>query len=164
MKQIANRVLDYLATFTKVLSMAAAGLMATIVIIGVVARYVFNSPLMWVDEYVTYFMVAVSLLGANYVLKENGHITVDFITRLLRPKVQAWLRAITDIVSILVLIVVLIQVTRLTAMSIEAGTVTVTVLHTRIGFVQLMMPIGFGLLLIEFLRQTVLSFKSAISP
>jgi TRAP-type C4-dicarboxylate transport system permease small subunit len=159
---VANKTLDSLDTFAKNLSLLMVAIMTIIVFVGVVARYVFNAPLLWVDEYTTYLMASVCLVGANYVLKENGHINVDFFLALLKPKTRAWVTAVFDVISMFCLVMILIQVTNVTISSFESHSMTITIMRTPLGLVQLMMPIGFGLLLLEFMRVTVKSFKQAI--
>ena len=158
-EKILNVLADYAAIVPRVMVVA----MMVIIVIAVFSRYALNRPLAFADEYVTYLMVGVSLLAANWVLREKGHIRVDIVVRLLAPRVRAWLLVFTDIVSIFAITIIMIQVTRMTAMTFVTGTVAVSVLYTPLAPIQLMIPIAFGLLLLEFLRTITISIKSAIS-
>ena len=161
--KLAEQMLNFFSKSTEMIARAMAVVMMVIMVAGVIARYAFNSPLGFVDEYVTYLMVGLSVLAANYVLKEKGHIKVDIIVRKLPPRAQAWLLVVTDILSMFAVAIIMLQVIRMTALSFETGTISITAERTPIGPVQLMLPIGFGLLLLEFLRTTVISIKSAVS-
>ncbi len=161
---LAERVLNTLASGTKIITPAAVFAMMAIVVCGVVARYVFTIPLVFPNEYAPFLMVAISVLGANWVLKEKGHIRVDFVIRMLSARVRAWLMVVTNIVSMFAVLIILVQSARLVSQTLASHTVTLTILATPIGIVQLLMPIGFGLLLIEFMRTTTISIKSAIFP
>ncbi len=158
----AEHILNFLADASQVIARGMLVLMMVLVVIDVVARYAFNSPLGFASEYVMYLMVGVSVLAANYVLRERGHIRVDIVVRLLPPRAQAWLLVVTDAVSIFCVVILLIQTATLTIQSFAAKTISVTAMSTPLGFVQLMLPLSFGLLLIEFLRAFTISIKSAV--
>ncbi len=161
--KLTERILDFFTKATEMITRVMVVAMVVIMVTGVIARYAFNRPLGFVDEYVMYLMVGLSVLAANYVLKEKGHIKVDIVTRLLPPRAQAWLLVVTDILSMFAVAIILIQVISMTALSFETGTISITASRTPMGPIQLMLPIGFGLLLVEFLRITVVSIKSAVS-
>ena len=160
---LTERVLDLLASTTRVIAQAMVAVMMAIMVVSVTARYVFNRPLAFADEYVMYLVVGLSLLAANYVLKEKGHIRVDVVVSRLSPRVRVWLLVVTEIITIFTVTVIMLQVIAMTSLSFETGTISETALRTPMGPIQLMMPIAFGLLLIESLRTTAISIKSAIS-
>ena len=160
--KLVNRTLDIMSDISLVIARAMIVIMIVLVAIDVVARYVFNSPLGFASEYVMYLMVGVTLLAANYVLREKGHIRVDIIIRLLPPRAQVWLTVVTDVVSVFCVVILLIQTFNLTAQSLANNTSSVTAMATPLGIVQLMLPIGFGLLLIEFIRVLIISIRAAV--
>ena len=160
--KLTERTLDFLADIGAVIARGMLVLMIGLVVVDVIARYVFNSPLGFASEFVMYLLVGVTLLAANYVLREKGHIKVDVMVNLLPPKAQAWLLVVTDAASIFVVIIMLIQCIKITVKSFAFKTISITAMGTPLGIVQLMMPIGFGLLLIEFLRTMAISVKSAV--
>ncbi len=159
--KLVNRILDVMSDISLVIARVMIVIMIVLVVIDVVARYAFNSPLGFASEYVMYLMVGVTLLAANYVLREKGHIRVDIVVRLLPPRVQAWLLVVTDAVSIFAVVILLIQTFNLTAQSFANNTSSVTAMATPLGVVQLMLPIGFGFLLLEFIRVLIISIRSA---
>ena len=160
--KLTERIFDFIGNAGAFIARAMLVLMTGLVVIDVVARYVFNSPLGFASEYVMYLMVGVTLLAANYVLREKGHIRVDIVVRLLPPRAQVWLLVVTDIVSVFCVVILLIQTFNLTAQSLANKTISITAMATPLGIVQLMLPIGFGLLLIEFIRVLIISIKSAV--
>ena len=160
--KLTRIILDFFVLVGQVISQVLVGLMAAVIVVGVVARYVFRSPLAFPDEYTGYLMLGITLVGANWVLKDKGHVSVDIAVSLLSPRVRKWLQVITDIITTLLVAFILIQVTKVAVQSLEAGTLSLNVTRTPVGVIQLFMPVGFGLLLIEFLRTTTLSIKSAI--
>ena len=61
--------------------MLLVGLIIGTIIYQVVARYVFNAPLAWMEEVVTIFCILLTLFGACVAAKEKRHILVDLFHR-----------------------------------------------------------------------------------
>jgi len=61
------------------------GLMTLTTFSNVVARYVFNSNILWALELTVYMFGWLVLLGASYAVKKNAHLGVDAIVSLLPP-------------------------------------------------------------------------------
>lgn len=61
------------------------GLMTLTTFSNVVARYVFNSNILWALELTVYMFGWLVLLGASYAVKKNAHLGVDAIVSLLSP-------------------------------------------------------------------------------
>lgn len=59
------------------------GLMTIVTFANVVARYVFNSNLLWALETTVFLFAWLVLIGASYVVKIGGHLGVDSIVRAL---------------------------------------------------------------------------------
>ena len=71
-------------------AIAAASLAAGCLVVChmVLVRYVFSLPTIWQTEFVTFAVVAATLLGSPYVLLTRGHVTVDLVPHYLsaRPR------------------------------------------------------------------------------
>lgn len=74
-------------------------LMALTICYGVITRYFFNFALLWGNDFVEYSLLAVTFLGAAYVLKEDRHIEVDLVTANFSVKNQLLLKVITSLVG-----------------------------------------------------------------
>lgn len=66
--------------------------MATLVFVNVVARYVFNDSIIWVEELTQYEMIWIAYLGAGLALREGRHVAVDLIEQALPPGARRALR------------------------------------------------------------------------
>ena len=64
---------------------AALGLMATLVIYQVGARYLFEAPPSWTEELARYAQVWLVLLAAPVCLRRGMHLAVDLLTPRLPP-------------------------------------------------------------------------------
>lgn len=64
---------------------ALLGLMTLVTFANVIARYVFNSNILWALEATVFLFAWLVLIGASYVVKINGQLGVDAVVRLLQP-------------------------------------------------------------------------------
>ncbi len=61
------------------------GAMTLITFANVIARYVFNSNILWALEATVYLFAWMVLLGASYCVKINAHLGVDVVANLVGP-------------------------------------------------------------------------------
>lgn len=64
------------------------GLMTLITFANVVARYVFNSNILWALELTVFLFAWLVLMGVSYGVKKNFHIGVDVVINLLSPSAR----------------------------------------------------------------------------
>ncbi len=83
-------------------TIVATGVFTTtfLIFINVVARYVFNNSLMWVEELVRYMMIWVTFLGADLCIKSNIHVKMDLLHIKLPEKAAKVLFCLTCLVCI----------------------------------------------------------------
>jgi TRAP-type C4-dicarboxylate transport system permease small subunit len=82
------------AAFVRVnqwLVIALMSVMATLVFANVLARYLFNYSLIWVEELTQYQMIWIAYLGAGLALREGRHVAVDLFEQALAP---GWRRSL----------------------------------------------------------------------
>jgi C4-dicarboxylate transporter DctQ subunit len=61
------------------------GLMTVITFANVVARYVFNSNILWALEATVFLFAWLVLLGASYCVKTRAHLGVDVVVNMVSP-------------------------------------------------------------------------------
>lgn len=64
------------------------GLMTLITFANVVARYVFQSNLLWALETTVFLFAWLVLIGASYCVKIGAHLGVDLVVSMLPPAAQ----------------------------------------------------------------------------
>ncbi|MCV6585674.1 MAG: TRAP transporter small permease, partial [Marinibacterium sp.] len=64
------------------------GLMTMITFANVVARYGFNSNILWALEATVFLFAWLVLLGASYAVKKHAHLGVDAIVNMLAPSAR----------------------------------------------------------------------------
>jgi TRAP-type C4-dicarboxylate transport system permease small subunit len=70
--------------------LAALCLLAACIVVCemVLVRYVLKSSTIWQTEFVTFSVVAATLLGSPYVLLTRGHVNVDLLPNYLAPRAR----------------------------------------------------------------------------
>ena len=61
------------------------GLMTIITFANVIARYVFNSNILWALEATVFLFAWLVLLGASYCVKTSAHLGVDVVLNMVSP-------------------------------------------------------------------------------
>ncbi|MFT3666325.1 TRAP transporter large permease subunit [Piscinibacter sp.] len=85
------------AAALKPLEVVSAALMAVIVVLllgGVVSRYVFSLPMVWIDEAVSISFIWVTMIGAVIALHRNEHLRLTLVVEKLAPGPRAFVQAL----------------------------------------------------------------------
>lgn len=102
-----GRFLDRSVTYLSYLGAAIGGasivIMLFMITVGVVLRYVFNSPLKFVDEYGAYLMVVLVFMGLAYNARKEAHINVDLVVRRLSKRVRDGLDVVTSLFALVLM-------------------------------------------------------------
>ncbi len=64
------------------------GLMTLITFANVIARYIFNSNILWALELTVFLFAWLVLMGASYAVKKHIHIGVDVVINMVSPGVR----------------------------------------------------------------------------
>jgi TRAP-type transport system small permease protein len=83
--------------------------MATLVFINVICRYVFNFSIIWAEEVSQYLMIWIAYLGAGLALREGRHVAIELLQdrlptalgRKLRMAVGGLVLAFLGVVTVL---------------------------------------------------------------
>jgi len=62
-----------------------AAVMVLDILIGIVARYVFNNSFTWAEEVGRYTMIFSAFLGLGLALKKGQHVGITFVIERLKP-------------------------------------------------------------------------------
>lgn len=84
------------------------GLMTLITFANVVARYIFNSNILWALEVTVFLFAWLVLMGASYAVKKNIHIGVDVIINAVSPGVSKFLTILAVVACLVFSIMLLI--------------------------------------------------------
>ena len=131
-------------------SILLMGLMATMVVISVIMRYVFNLTYVWSEELIIYLFVATTYFGSILCVREMEHIDIPFI----RDMVSKSLGIIMDIFVSLANIAVQISLAYFSFTWIEkTGSSLTTGLYIPLYIVYSIFPICFFLMAMYTFRR-----------
>ena len=147
---IFDRILDGAAVLAAAMVMFIMLSMAA----EVVMRYFLHSPLMWVVEVSETLLLFVAFLGAAWLLRGEGHIRVDLVVNILRPKTRALLDVLTSIIGALCCAIVVWYGLVATWNCFVRSAFEPTSLEIPSAYVLLIIPVGALLLLIQCLRRS----------
>ena len=135
-------------------AMLLAALVTTITCVTfaqVIARYVFESPLIWSEEVARYLFVWIVLIGAAAAVRSNEHFGLDMLRRYMAP-----LRLLLGLVTMLVVggFLGLLFYTG-TVETMQASTQFSAGLPMRMHWPYLALPVGAGLALLHVIAHWV---------
>lgn len=150
----ATTVFDRILIAFAVLSCICIAVAWTAITLSVILRYFLDSPLPWAIELSEYLQVAMIFLGTAWVLKVEGHVTMDLLINRLKPKTQALLKTITSFVCAIACVVLVWYGAQVTLEYYLAGYHYYTELSPPKYPMYLLLTLGSFLLFIQFIRRT----------
>jgi len=79
----------------------AIGLAACILTWEATARYLFKIPSDWQDEVTIFLLVGATFMSSAWVQHQRGHVAIQALSSVLNPKVDAFRRWMSDLMSLL---------------------------------------------------------------
>lgn len=119
----------------------------------VTMRKLFRAPSLWVSEIVEYSLLFVTFSSAAWLLRQEGHVTMDIVLNRLQPRTQSAVIAITSVVCSFACLIITIFGFRVVISSYQLGYTTPTELELSQAAILAIIPLGGFLLFIQFLRR-----------
>ena len=137
-----------------VLSRVAVMAMTALVLVQVVLRYVFNVPLVWVEEMTVFLMIWMAFMGAAVGVRRGGHIAMTLLVdrlpaRLARVCLHATTLAIVGFAAVVAWQGLLL--------AFSVGNQRSAALGLPMTFPYLIVPLGAILIILQ-------AFANAIDP
>ena len=130
----------------------------------IVMRYFLNRPLTWVVGASEFSLLFIVFLAAAWVLKGEGHVTIDIIVSHLRPRTQAIIGAIGSILGAVICLLIMWYGAEQTWDQYVRGLWRQEPPHFPYAPISAVIPIGSFLLVIQFLRRTYKYFNRLRAP
>lgn len=136
---------------------AAALLMAAVLVVCqmVVLRYFLNMSTIWQTEFVIYSLVAGTFIGSPYVLLLRGHVNVDLLPLYLGHRGRVALALLASLAALVFILVVMWTGYELWHEAWSGGWRTDTVWSLPLWIPYLPLPVGFGLLALQYVADIV---------
>jgi TRAP-type C4-dicarboxylate transport system permease small subunit len=116
----------FLRNFEEIVAGIFMVLMSLATFANVVARYIFNNPIQWAEEFSRYAFIWVVFMGAAVCTKRKRHIAIESVVLALPRRMQSYFHVLADL-FILGLMVVIAYYGSILTMSATNTTATLKV-------------------------------------
>jgi len=116
-RKTLNRVLAIFDGTINVMAFLAAVILLYVtssIVLGVVMRYFLGRPLIWTIQLGEYSMLYITLFAAPWLLRDEGHVTMDLIMAGLKPEHQKTLKKYTSLLGSALCFALFVYGTRVT--------------------------------------------------
>jgi len=128
---------------------------------GVIMRYFFHSPQAWVPEITAMSLVYITLLGTTWVLRKNGHVIMDVVDLMLKPRSKGILDSVTSFICSIMFLLLVVYGVNVTWDHYIRGLYNAhEVLRIPTAYLLAIIPVGSFMLFVQLLRRSLSSFFS----
>jgi TRAP-type C4-dicarboxylate transport system permease small subunit len=130
----------------------------------VVERYIFNLTTIWQIDAVTYCIVGATFVSSPYVLMTRGHVNVDILPLYLGPRGRYALAMFTMLIALAFCVAIFILCTLYWFEAYTDMWRSHTVWRARMWIPYLSMPVGLGLLILQYVVDLICLVTGRTSP
>jgi TRAP-type C4-dicarboxylate transport system permease small subunit len=155
------------ASASRLAGVVAAGLIAFGVLVicdVVVERYLLNRTTIWQIDVVTYCIVSATFVGSAYVLMNRGHVNVDVLPLHLGPRARFWLALVTTLMALGFCVVLFVLCSLYWHEAWVNNWRSDTVWRSRLWIPYSAMPIGLGLLVLQYVVELICLLTGRTPP
>lgn len=135
---------------------ACTAFMLVSTFLDVTFRVLFNKPITGMNEICILLLVWMPFLGGAYGLRKERHIILESLVEALKPRHRALLTFFTSIIGILCSIYMIYYGTIVTISFFSRNVLHEATIIMPFGLYTAVIPIGGLLLLVQFIRRTIL--------
>ena len=146
---IFDRIIDFMALLAGILLVVAV----LIVCWEIGMRYFVHKPLVWMVEVCEYILFSIAFLGAPWLLKKGGHVSVDVVTEFMGPKNRARMRLLSLTSGILISAIITWFSFETALECYRTGVLVTKTLNVPKHYFLFLICLGYLCLLCEFARQ-----------
>ncbi|HET9653514.1 MAG TPA: TRAP transporter small permease [Usitatibacter sp.] len=147
------RVMRRLSQVTGVFAALLIALAVLVICDMVIERYIFNLTTIWQIDVVTYSIVAATFVGSPYVLMNRGHVNVDILPLHSSQRTRYWLAMATGVISIAFCVALWWLTAKFWYEAYSENWRSNTVWRARLWIPYLSMPVGLGLLVLQYVAE-----------
>ena len=129
-----SRILRFIAKLEKLLGILLILNIVLNIGVQVFSRYVLNYPLIWVEELATYSFIWATFIGASLGLKQARHVKIETFVSRLKPRAQAWLRALGFLTMLTLLLILLPQAWKVMGVEGRSSSISLPIAIPRSWF------------------------------
>lgn len=146
---IFDRIIDFMALLAGILLVAAV----LIVCWEIGMRYFVHKPLVWMVEVCEYILFSIAFLGAPWLLKKGGHVSVDVVTEFMGLKNRARMRLLSLTSGVLISAIITWFSFETALECYRTGVLVTKTINVPKHYFIFLICLGYLCLLFEFARQ-----------
>lgn len=158
------RAVTFMSRVVGVFGALLIGVAVLVICDMVIERYIFNLTTIWQIDVVTYCIVGATFIASPYVLMTRGHVNVDILPLHVGPTTRYWLSLGTSAIALAFVVVVFILCTAYWYESYSELWRSQTVWRARLWIPYLSMPVGLGLLMLQYIVEMICVATGRVSP
>jgi TRAP-type C4-dicarboxylate transport system permease small subunit len=144
------RTMAFLSRVAGVVAAFLIGFAVLVICDMVIERYILNLTTIWQIDAVTYCIVGATFISSSYVLMTRGHVNVDILPLHLGPTARYWLALITGLLGLAFCVSIFILTAAYWYEAFSERWLSNTVWRARLWIPILSMPVGIGLLILQY--------------
>jgi TRAP-type C4-dicarboxylate transport system permease small subunit len=157
---VHDRVVDFFAFLASLIITAMIG----VLFYEVFMRYVIRRPPPWAWEICECMLLLITFLGAAWLLRRKGHVSVDIVCSRLHKKTRTVVGALTSILGMVICLLITWAGILITIDHYRAGITLPGYLDLQKAPFLVFIPLGCFMLTIEFLRQAIQHLTELQNP
>lgn len=147
--QAVSRVLG---VFSALLILVAVAVVCQMVFV----RAVLGQSSIWQTEFVTFSLIAATFMGAPYILLTHGHVNVDVVPLMAKPRGRRALHFVGSAIGLAFCVLFLVAAIPWWHETWVSGQTTSTIWRARIWIIYLCVPVGLALLSLQYIAEIYL--------
>lgn len=147
--KVNNKALKCLLNIDYLITGAALVGLITVTFLGVIMRYFFNNPFIWLEEVQIWCFVWLVFFGAGAAFRTGSHVAIDVIVDLFPPKVKKAVEICVYLVVVAVLFYLMRHGSNLVRQMANTGRMT-NIIKVPYSIIYSSLPIGCGLMIINY--------------
>lgn len=151
------RVVGHLESGMLVVILAA---MVALAAAQIALRNTTGGGIVWADPALRVLVLWIGMVGALAATRDDSHLTVDVVSRLLSPTWKARVRTLTDVVTAVVSGLVAWHAARLMIGDRQYGLIAFG--QVPVWVCEAILPVGFGLIAVRYLAYAVMHGRIAV--
>lgn len=150
--------MKFIEKFEKFVACASVSVMAILVFVNVIARFIFNSPLAVADEMSCYLFVLMSFMGTAIAARRKAHLGLTIVTDKLSPSAARKVQVLMYLIAAMFCLLIVVFGIEMVMSQYTLGQETATMQWPE-WIYGLFVPVGAAFALLAFLSVAVKTAK-----
>jgi len=157
------RLIDVILKIQMTIAQLLVISVVVIITAEVVSRYFLGQPLGWSVEVSEWALLAITFLGAAIVLRDDGHVRVDVLIRVLPVRARRIVGIFAALIGFGICSLAFYYTAQTAYGEYVQNVLTINVIKFPRFWLLLFFPIGFFFLALEWLRKLIIAIEELIT-